>query len=1734
MSEMNEIGEIKAIAARSGYKGELSKGALEDCVAVYKRHLTRDGVPSPRSYWRAANHKRSNLSEFQWLLTNTDNFKKWFGKSVVVDENGEPKVMFHGSWNAFREFRVEQIKLSKTAMTLWSGPGFYFSDNRKSAEIYAGGKNNSIYEVFLRIEKPLIVDETGSSESPITKAQAEKIFLDGDNTQWLDSGIASELAQMDAEAGTKGKGGKHYYKGLTRAKRVSEYVSRLKTDVVKLKTAAKAFGAKSQKKLLDSVCRHTGHDGVIHTIEPGVKEYVVYDPKAIKSANSNDGEFSLSKATVEDSAMKEVNDKTDAQGRNHAPAGSSNGGQFVSSGELRGVAHRVRNHVLKGNPDLKGVPVDAYESEISRAVSGENKNVDSLISTLTKLRGALGEEHGLTKKVKENLNAVKGEDSAETKALTKKENVMKYENLIKALSSIGGSKEVAMDIIDRQGRHHKPKGIPPGGQYEEEGQYLTGQAKVDHAIREAGSGKRANLLREHVAPLYAFLGKDSMERAKIQAMHEDIRGLSKNALLRGMARHLKDMKRHADAYTAVKDMNKQEFLAWLDAHPEYKNELNMKLLNEGRYNKHFSVKGGYHDDGTGRQKHEAWEEAKWGIGARAMASLILFQEHSDALSGAPDAIMANMIAHASEEASLENREETPNQQIIANGEGERSHVGPSDEDFKDAATKFLSHKMGKENPTDQEVESAVNELKGFLEKAQNGRFDNTPAGGGIHSNDNQFLNDIVDVAGEDHPIVRAIREAAGITAPAPQGGNEGGEGAQHRPVAPADGSNTQGSSAQQTAELNHIAEIMSDDLGGTANIDTIKAAYENGDRTEFNGMVGRLSDNAVAEINRAVGQNSPIAEAIANIRSESRQQSSNAGGNAPAAHGMTYTDRDGNSHPVEHNPNGLKATIHPSELVAVQAEMRQAFADAGNEVDGAQEYAHALSHFLGRGNDERSQFPGMRQDGVLKHQLADKMEMRLKTKLDALHAAEEAHGENSVESAEARRDLDATQKAVKKISEICGITGDMLPEGENYGLVRSQLQSEGAGSASEGSAQNDDLYANTGFDRDVLQNALREFHIDADADTVMRAIRDGNAENLPPNLHAMFLGTLGSGNPLTQRVGELRRQQRRAVRATNPDHQGLVDALHNIGNPETAQNTQTTQQRNEFTDEELNRLYINEEGNFMPEDIRAAIEGRTGPDGIAPAEMARRLRAYNRGEQSELRNRIADEIERRQRNGGSPAQGAQRQNEMPRGQNTESAPLATHLNETRDENGNSTYNFNRQGYTYGDTRTRHAAYTWPVRGNRPIAREQITPELIRAVSAHLPTGFGTWRHNNMADRMEMLLENPMVNSGYSADRLLRNLMTSRNIHARRYMQLLNTLHPNYASERRRQEEERQERRRQEENQRTVNGLSSMASNRPEQSIPMNVTDEQLNDAVNRVIGSVGEQHRNEVQSAFNNFRQHGSITTDQLSQLESVIGSDHPVYQEAQRIARERMSREERELDEAKRFAPQVSNELKERHRKLAQDANVQFSETPIQTETRQGRGYNCYLTALVYAMRKAGFNIPYKERPSGYGSSAQKYFIPTKLAMKNAGWDHVNGRNHEETVANLERLRQTKPNGYQIELWSSSHHGTHAMLYNGKWYYSDVYNGYFNRPMTSDQLAGHIKSIGPDGGAELSEDQKRLSRIAILKGIPPQKRAQMSAADKEKFVQEALKKTGYDVESSYGHSPDQGFTKELIDAVMA
>lgn len=75
-------------------------------------------------------------------------FYEWFGDSKVVDEQGRPLIVYHGTKKTFDAFDEE--KISKNHKKLYYGKGFYFTKDYYTAQNY--GKK--IMPVYLKISNP--------------------------------------------------------------------------------------------------------------------------------------------------------------------------------------------------------------------------------------------------------------------------------------------------------------------------------------------------------------------------------------------------------------------------------------------------------------------------------------------------------------------------------------------------------------------------------------------------------------------------------------------------------------------------------------------------------------------------------------------------------------------------------------------------------------------------------------------------------------------------------------------------------------------------------------------------------------------------------------------------------------------------------------------------------------------------------------------------------------------------------------------------------------------------------------------------------------------------------------------------------------------------------------------------------------------------------------------------------------------------------------------------------------------------------------------------------------------------------------------------------------------------------------------------------------------------------------------------------------------------------------------
>jgi hypothetical protein len=135
------------------------------------------------SSYLAPNGNPSNLTPEQYRLVRTPEFKAWFGDwekdpenaSKVVDDNGEPMVMYHGGTQDFTIFDIKKSGQSnKDAKAgFWFTPLKQFASNFLEGTWWGDKGNRKIYEVFLSIKNP-----KDYHTRPVDKEEKEKLYDD--------------------------------------------------------------------------------------------------------------------------------------------------------------------------------------------------------------------------------------------------------------------------------------------------------------------------------------------------------------------------------------------------------------------------------------------------------------------------------------------------------------------------------------------------------------------------------------------------------------------------------------------------------------------------------------------------------------------------------------------------------------------------------------------------------------------------------------------------------------------------------------------------------------------------------------------------------------------------------------------------------------------------------------------------------------------------------------------------------------------------------------------------------------------------------------------------------------------------------------------------------------------------------------------------------------------------------------------------------------------------------------------------------------------------------------------------------------------------------------------------------------------------------------------------------------------------------------------------------------------
>lgn len=198
------------------------------------------------------------------------NFWEWFGDSKIVDDQGRPRVVYHGSPNDFNVFHFENMGEQGTS----EGQGLYFTSNKDIATGYS--KGGKLFEVYLRLNKPY-----SDKDRTINKSQLQKILND---LYKKDSDALSNYGDVD-------------YEGLSNVLREATAIENYAESDADMIGSLINGGIAPIEDVFDSVTKITGKDGIItEWLAPdkgsNVEVIVITNPNQIKSATDNTGKFS--------------------------------------------------------------------------------------------------------------------------------------------------------------------------------------------------------------------------------------------------------------------------------------------------------------------------------------------------------------------------------------------------------------------------------------------------------------------------------------------------------------------------------------------------------------------------------------------------------------------------------------------------------------------------------------------------------------------------------------------------------------------------------------------------------------------------------------------------------------------------------------------------------------------------------------------------------------------------------------------------------------------------------------------------------------------------------------------------------------------------------------------------------------------------------------------------------------------------------------------------------------------------------------------------------------------------------------------------------------------------------------------------------------------------------------------------------------------------------------------------
>lgn len=334
---------------KENYKDSFNEDAFVEKAFRAEKDSIIERAKQDGTYMLAPNGNKTNLNEEQWASVRTTPFKKWFGdwqndaenSSKVVDENGEPLVVYHGSVSGdIDEFNREKIKRKPSGLKEF---GTYFTTNKKLANFYkekAQLTDEAKSEINNRINKlnDLLVKSRSNKEyneisseinrlNTIKSGKVYAVFLNLKKIKEFDAKGKEEMSawrELEVDAGYKIASNRDAMEFLKEGRFGVE-----KVDGVKAKNIVDAFVQGDEKLAKELI-------GDVYLVFDG-------DPSRIKSATENVGEFSPLNNDIRDLSAKVRSFKSKNRGMYDATIALP---LFVYDGFLEVVARAIERGLI--------------------------------------------------------------------------------------------------------------------------------------------------------------------------------------------------------------------------------------------------------------------------------------------------------------------------------------------------------------------------------------------------------------------------------------------------------------------------------------------------------------------------------------------------------------------------------------------------------------------------------------------------------------------------------------------------------------------------------------------------------------------------------------------------------------------------------------------------------------------------------------------------------------------------------------------------------------------------------------------------------------------------------------------------------------------------------------------------------------------------------------------------------------------------------------------------------------------------------------------------------------------------------------------------------------------------------------------------------------------------------------------------------------------------------------------